>query len=252
MSRCLYLMISIGLLSVCQSLRLLPQGTLARVSRPSINQYHARAFSISSEIDAELRETALSNVKSDEVFMRLALRHAQHAFRDHEVPIGAVLVDSTSGTVISAARNQVESDSDASSHAEILCLRRAAALRGNWRLLNCTLYTTLEPCMMCLGAMHAFRIDRLVYAAADSRVGSCGSWLNLTADAGNAHPIHTLHIAGGVLADDAADMLRRFFKNRRESRLLPRAGAATHADGPEHAASSQSTEFLFNRGAAHI
>lgn len=157
----------------------------------------------------------------DAHFMRLALRHAQWAFREKEVPIGAVLVDE-GGRVIAAARNSVESRKDASAHAELSVLKKASQVLGNWRLQNCTLYTTVEPCAMCMGAAQGFRVRRLVYGAADHRLGACGSWVNL---ADTNHPFCNVEVTGGVLADESSILLRRFFQLRRreaaESQNIP-------------------------------
>ena len=147
----------------------------------------------------------------DEVFMKLALRHAQAAIREKEIPIGAVLVDETN-TVIATAGNRVENALDASAHAEVECLRKAAKLIGNWRLSNCTLYTTVEPCAMCLSAIQAFRLKRVVYGAQDVRMGACGSWIDLLK---HPHPFHKVEVEGGVLATDSAILLKRFFQNIR-------------------------------------
>jgi len=148
----------------------------------------------------------------DENFMRLALRHAQHAFRENEVPIGAVLIDNN-GEIISASRNTVESSQDATAHAEINCLRKAASLLGNWRLLDTTLYSTLEPCPMCLSAIQSFRVKRVVYGACDLRLGACGTHINLLTKP--MHPFHAVDVSGGLLQEDSARMLKRFFANRR-------------------------------------
>ena len=147
----------------------------------------------------------------DTSLMRAALEQAELARRQGEVPVGAVLV-SPSGEVIAAARNQVETLSDASAHAEMLCLREAARKTRNWRLHGATMYCTLEPCAMCLAAMQAFRIERLVYGAPDLRLGAVESWVELLE---HRHPFHTLDVRGGVLADDAAAMMREFFASRR-------------------------------------
>jgi len=146
--------------------------------------------------------------------MKLALRHAQFAFREKEVPIGAVLVDDN-GRVLASARNGVEASKDATAHAEVSVLRKGAQLLGDWRLSNCTLYTTLEPCAMCFGAVQGFRIRRLVYGARDVRLGALGSWTDLSA---NPHPFQTVQIRGGVLQDESATLLRRFFQLRRRER----------------------------------
>jgi tRNA(Arg) A34 adenosine deaminase TadA len=105
----------------------------------------------------------------DEVFMKLALRNAQNAARDKEVPIGAVLVDKDN-TVIATARNSVEECYDATAHAEMECLRKASRLLKNWRLQDCTLYTTVEPCAMCLSAIQSFRVKRLGFFLFHSRL----------------------------------------------------------------------------------
>lgn len=154
---------------------------------------------------------AVAEAARDAHFMRLALRHAQFAFREKEVPIGAVVVDE-GGRVIAAGRNSVETLRDASAHAELSVLKKASAVLGNWRLQGCTLYTTLEPCAMCMGAAQGFRVRRLVYGAADHRLGACGSWINL---ADKAHPFCAVAITGGVLATESSILLRRFFQLRR-------------------------------------
>lgn len=149
--------------------------------------------------------------KEDEVFMRMALRQAQHAYRDNEVPIGAAVVQE--GVVIATSRNMVDSLQDASTHAEMNALKSAAQYFNNWRLSDCTLYTTLEPCPMCFGALQAFRVKRVVYGAADKRLGACGSWVGLHEE---HHPYHKqLVVQGGLLANESATMLRNFFKSRR-------------------------------------
>lgn len=155
--------------------------------------------------------------KNDEVFMKLALRHAQHAFREDEVPVGAVIVDEN-GNVLAASRNRVEAHHDATAHAEIVCMRQAADMQKDWRLLKCTLYSTLEPCPMCLSAMQSFRIDRLVYGAKDTRLGACGSYINLL---DSKHPFNTIQVTGGLMAEESASLLKRFFRNRRaEGKLI--------------------------------
>ena len=153
-------------------------------------------------------------VDGDEHFMKLALRHAQFAFREKEVPIGAVIVDEQ-GRVLAAARNGVESTNDATAHAEVLVMRKAAKLLSNWRLQNCTLYTTLEPCAMCFGAMQGFRIGRIVYGAKDHRMGALGSWTDLSS---LEHPFHAVQVTGGVLQEEASTLLRRFFQLRRREK----------------------------------
>jgi len=151
------------------------------------------------------------NKNNNEFYMKLALRHAQHSFREKEVPIGAVITDSD-GIVIATGRNQVETLKDGTAHAEILCLRKAANVIDNWRLNNCILYTTLEPCPMCMGAIQNFRIKKVVYAASDHRLGACGSWINLIS---SKHPFHNVELEKGVLEEESSILLKRFFQMRR-------------------------------------
>ena len=161
------------------------------------------------------RLTCSAAADRDAVFMRAALVKAEAAFAKHEVPIGAVLV--RDGAVIASARNQVEELRDASAHAEMLCMRAAADVTGTWRLNHpsaSTLYVTLEPCPMCLAAIHAFRVDRLVYAAPNARMGAIES--SLRAQAADDHPYHSLEVTSGVLAEPAGELMRRFFRERRE------------------------------------
>lgn len=143
--------------------------------------------------------------------MRAALEEASQAFAKDEVPIGAVLV--YNGEIIARAHNQVESLQDATAHAEILCLRQASKKLNNWRLLESTLYTTLEPCSMCAGALILSRVKNLVWGAPDIRQGAGGSWVDLL---NIPHPIHNLSIKQGVLADESARLMKEFFQNKRK------------------------------------
>lgn len=149
----------------------------------------------------------------DEQWMRLALEEASKAFTLGEVPVGAVLV--CDGQVVAAAHNSVEALQDPSAHAELLCLRRAAQALGNWRLLRCTLYCTLEPCLMCAGALIQSRVSRLVWGAPDIRQGAHGSFINVL---DRPHPIHNLEITTGVLAEECGALLREFFRTVREKK----------------------------------
>jgi tRNA(adenine34) deaminase len=146
----------------------------------------------------------------DERFMRQALAEAEEAFAKGEVPVGAVLV--AGNEVIARAHNLVESLGDATAHAELLCLREGAKVLSNWRLIDATLYCTLEPCPMCAGAMIHSRLKRLVWGAPDLRCGAHGSWVNLL---DIEHPIHRLQTTSGVLSGECADLMRTFFKERR-------------------------------------
>ena len=151
----------------------------------------------------------------DELFMLEALEEAKKAFAQGEVPVGAVAV--YEGAIIARAFNQVESLKDASAHAELLCLKKAAAALDRWRLLGVTLYTTLEPCSMCAGSLFSFRIDRLVWGAPDIRQGADGSLLSLLTI---KHPIHSLEITRNVLSEQSSHLLKTFFEQRRKSVCL--------------------------------
>lgn len=140
-----------------------------------------------------------------------ALKEAWKAFQADEVPVGAVLV--LEGKIIARGSNQVELLNDATAHAEMLCLTAGEVKLENWRLLNTTLYCTLEPCAMCAGAMILTRISKLVYGAPDLRHGVCGSWTNLFEV---KHPIHHFAIESGVLASFSSELLKQFFQKKRE------------------------------------
>ncbi len=142
--------------------------------------------------------------------MQLALAQAQHAWTQGEVPVGAVVVKD--GEVIATGFNQPIGRHDPTAHAEIVALRAAAVKLGNYRLPGCELYVTLEPCVMCSGAMMHARLARVVYGAADPKTGACGSVVNLFAQEQLNH--HT-QLVGGVLATEASGMLRAFFAERR-------------------------------------
>jgi tRNA(adenine34) deaminase len=146
----------------------------------------------------------------DEGFMRLALVQAEAAQRAGEIPVGAVVVKD--GVVIAVGHNAPIEGQDPTAHAEIVALRAAALVLGNYRLEGCTLYVTLEPCAMCSGAMLHARLDRVVYGAPDPKTGAAGSVLNLFA---HTELNHRTQVQGGILADDCARRLRAFFKERR-------------------------------------
>ena len=152
----------------------------------------------------------------DEQWMRLALEEARAAERLGEVPVGAVIV--RAGELVATGHNLTHTLQDPSAHAEMVAIRRAAQATGHWRLLECTLYVTLEPCAMCSGAIVLARIPRLVYAAADPKAGMSGSLENLV-----QYPRlnHRVELVPGVLADEAGDVLRAFFRARRRSAANP-------------------------------
>ena len=147
---------------------------------------------------------------SDLEAMRTALSEARKAAEAGEVPIGAVLVHD--GVVIAHGQNSVIRTSDPTAHAEIVAMRHAAAILGNYRLNGCTVYVSLEPCAMCAGAMIHARIDRLVFGTPDPKAGACGSVLS-----GLNHPQlnHQMQVGQGILADQCAELLRVFFRDRR-------------------------------------
>lgn len=142
--------------------------------------------------------------------MEEALKEARHAFDQEEVPVGAILT--LDGEIIARAHNQMEGFKDPSAHAEILAIRSGAQKLGDWRLLKATLYTTLEPCLMCAGALLLARVDRIVWGAPDLRQGAHGSLLNVFE---TQHPTHTLQINGGLLEEKSATLMREFFKKQR-------------------------------------
>ena len=143
--------------------------------------------------------------------MKVALEEARIAFSKDEVPVGAVLV--YDGEVIARAHNLVETLQDASAHAELLCLKEGAKILKNWRLLKTTLYTTLEPCSMCAGALILSRVETVVWGAPDLRQGAGGSWIDILA---RDHPIHSLKIRSGVLSEESARLMKEFFQNKRK------------------------------------
>jgi len=149
---------------------------------------------------------------SDESFMREAYEEAQQAAVVGEVPVGAVVVHR--GTIIARAHNRRELDGDPTAHAEILALREAAEVLGSWRLEDCTLYVTLEPCFMCAGAVVNGRVARLVFGATDPKAGAVGSLADVP---GDPRLNHRPEVVGGVLAEDCGSILKEFFAARRRS-----------------------------------
>ena len=152
---------------------------------------------------------------TDQDYMLLALDEATKAREAGEVPVGAVIVKE--GAVIARGFNQPISCNDPSHHAEIAALRAASEALGNYRLPGCTLYVTLEPCVMCAGAMMHARIARVVFGASDPKTGACGSVLNLFA---NTQLNHHATVEGGVLAEECGTMLSEFFAARRQQSRL--------------------------------
>ncbi len=149
-------------------------------------------------------------MSADEHWMYEALKQAHYAVSQQEVPVGAVVV--YKNEVIGKGWNQPILNNDSSAHAEIVALRDAANSVRNYRLKNTTLYVTLEPCVMCVGAMLHARIERLVFGAFDPKTGAAGTVFNLLSD--DKHN-HSIECAGGVLEDECAEILQAFFKSRR-------------------------------------
>lgn len=147
---------------------------------------------------------------SDEYFMREALALAQQAEVRGEVPVGAVVVKD--GVVIGRGCNQPIASCDPTAHAEVVAMRDAAASTGNYRLVGCELYVTLEPCVMCAGAIMHARIGRVVYGAADPKTGACGGVVDLFSD---ARLNHHAAVVPGVLAAECSARLKTFFSERR-------------------------------------
>jgi len=151
-------------------------------------------------------------MKTDEIFMSEALKEARAAFDADEVPVGAVIVHEN--RVIGRAHNQIKLLKDPTAHAEMIALTQAASYLANERLLNTTMYVTIEPCAMCAGALVLGRVKRLVYGARDPKAGAAGSVFNI---ANNKRLNHRIQVTGGVLEKECAGLLKEFFKKKRKS-----------------------------------
>ncbi len=149
--------------------------------------------------------------RQDAALMAFALAEARRAVGTGDVPVGAVVVD-RDGAIIGTGRNEREATGDPLAHAEVVALRAAAAARGAWRLDDCTLVVTLEPCVMCAGAVLAARIPRLVFGAWDEKAGAVGSVLDVLRD---RRVPHVVEVVAGVAADECAALLTAFFAERR-------------------------------------
>ena len=155
---------------------------------------------------------------NDSQFMLVALELAQQAQAIGEVPVGAVVVQN--GIIVGRGHNRPITAADPTAHAEIMAMRDAGSNLVNYRLQDCTLYVTLEPCVMCIGAIFHARIHRLVYAATDPKTGACGSVIDLPAE---TRLNHHLQVATGILAPEASALLKQFFAQRRKT-----AGRSNH------------------------
>ena len=153
----------------------------------------------------------------DKAYMRLALEQAEIAASRGEVPVGAIVADSD--RILGRGHNLREGARDPTAHAEMIAIREASAATGAWRLGGSTLYVTLEPCIMCMGAIVLARVARLVFGARDPKGGAAGSLYDISAD---TRLNHRVEVAGGVLKDDCSDILRLFFE-----RLRARNGGAS-------------------------
>ena len=149
----------------------------------------------------------------DLYFMNIALELAKIAEKSGEVPVGAVIVDKK-GEIISKAHNLRETQKNAVAHAELIAIENACKSLGGWRLGDCTLYVTLEPCPMCAGAIVNSRIKRVVFGSYDMQAGCCGSVVNF-----NAYPFnHSFEIVGGVMEKECRELLTEFFNTKRKNR----------------------------------
>jgi tRNA(adenine34) deaminase len=160
-----------------------------------------------------MNSKAIYGADQDSHFMRLALEEARKAGARGEVPVGAVIVDEHQNILSVAGNNSIQ-NSDPAGHAEMLAMRDAGRKIGNYRLLNTTLYVTIEPCVMCAGAMIHARIGRLVYGAADPKAGGVVSCYRIGADNSLNHQ---LKVKGGVWADECSILLKDFFKRKRKN-----------------------------------
>lgn len=169
--------------------------------------------------------TFMKTMLSDRAYMEMAIAEAHLAMAQGEIPIGAVLVDDEGG-VLSRAHNRREAAHDATAHAEILAIREAGRRLGHWRLTDCTLYVTLEPCPMCAGALVMGRLARVVYGVPDARAGAVESIFNVP-----GHPAlnHRVAVTAGVLEEECRALLQTFFRSRRSRTAESRGQAAGFA-----------------------
>ena len=162
----------------------------------------------------------MKKAEQDMAFMAGALKEARKAAKKGEVPVGAVIVHS--GGVLARGHNRRETALDPTEHAEMMAIRSAARKLGSWRLTGCTLYVTLEPCLMCMGAILQARVTRLVFASFDPKAGACGSLYDLSND-GRLN--HSVHVTTGVMEEEATAGLKDFFRELRSGKkALRRSG----------------------------
>jgi tRNA(adenine34) deaminase len=149
---------------------------------------------------------------NDEMYMRYCIRLAEIAAENGDVPVGAAVVNMTTGEIVGEGYNCREKTKSSLAHAELIAIEQASKKLGGWRLVNCTLYVTLEPCAMCAGAIVNSRVERVVYGADDFRFGACGSCFDLFSQGLN----HTPTVEKGLLGEECAGLLKDFFKKLRE------------------------------------
>jgi len=177
---------------------------------------------------AELINNTENSESDDHRFMQRAFELAQLAESHDEIPVGAIVVHQ--GEIIGEGYNQSIMSNDPSAHAEMIAIRQAGKLLNNYRLLDCTLYVTLEPCPMCAGLLVHSRINRLVYATPDLKTGAAGSAFNLVA---NEQLNHQVDISSGVMAEECSQLLSNFFKRRRNEKKAAKKAlnAKKHLEG---------------------
>jgi tRNA(adenine34) deaminase len=158
-----------------------------------------------------MNESRPGEIEFDERFMREALKEAEKAFAADEVPVGCVIVHK--GVIIGRGYNRTESLQDPTAHAEILAVTSASEHLGSWRLIDCTVYSTMEPCAMCAGALVLARVERLVFGAPDPKFGACGSIFNIIQ---NQKLNHRIALSSGILKNECAGLMQEFFKKKRE------------------------------------
>jgi tRNA(adenine34) deaminase len=154
----------------------------------------------------------MTDAESRVAWMRAALDEAQLALEHDDVPVGAIVVNLTTGAIVALEHNRRQVDNDPTAHAEVLALRSAARAVGTWRLANHALVVTLEPCPMCAGAAWSARVSQIIFGAADPKAGASGSLYNFASD---PRLNHESAVVGGVLGEECGDLLRDFFARRR-------------------------------------
>lgn len=153
-------------------------------------------------------------MENDIFYMNKALKLAKKAAEIGEVPVGAVVVKKSTGEIVGEGYNRREIDKDSLAHAELIAIENASKSLGGWRLIDCELFVTLEPCPMCAGAIINSRIERVVYGASDKKAGSCGSVINLFELPYNHKP----ELTGGILSEECSNILSEFFKKLRNNK----------------------------------